>query len=109
MRGKRFIGKPIELAGLGIPVDRRIELLRVEFFEPRAKPRKLAGGKLFDGLFDVLGGGHALYIAFFSGSQNGAWLAGRNSEAIELANSFSAANAGPPTSPPEARQMPGTI
>jgi hypothetical protein len=28
---------------------------------------------------------------------------------IELANSFSAANAGPPTSPPEARQMPGTM
>jgi hypothetical protein len=28
---------------------------------------------------------------------------------IELANSFSAANAGPPTSPPEARQMPGTV
>ena len=28
---------------------------------------------------------------------------------IELANSFSAANAGPPTIPPEARQMPGTI
>jgi hypothetical protein len=27
---------------------------------------------------------------------------------IELANSFSAANAGPPTSPPEARQRPGT-
>jgi len=27
---------------------------------------------------------------------------------IELANSFSAANAGPPTSPPEGRQMPGT-
>jgi hypothetical protein len=28
---------------------------------------------------------------------------------IELANSFSAANAGPPTNPPEARQMPGTM
>jgi hypothetical protein len=28
---------------------------------------------------------------------------------FELANSFSAANAGPPTSPPEARQMPGTM
>ena len=28
---------------------------------------------------------------------------------IKLANSFSVANAGPPTSPPEARQMPGTI
>jgi hypothetical protein len=27
---------------------------------------------------------------------------------IELANSFSAASAGPPTSPPEARQRPGT-
>jgi hypothetical protein len=27
---------------------------------------------------------------------------------IELANLFSAANAGPPTSPPEASQMPGT-
>jgi hypothetical protein len=27
---------------------------------------------------------------------------------IELANSFSAANAGPPTNPPEARQRPGT-
>src|SRR5438552_4862856 len=27
---------------------------------------------------------------------------------IELANAFSAANAGPPTSPPEARQRPGT-
>jgi hypothetical protein len=28
---------------------------------------------------------------------------------IKLANSFSAANAGPPTTPPEARQMPGTM
>jgi hypothetical protein len=28
---------------------------------------------------------------------------------IELANSFLAANAGPPTIPPEARQMPGTM
>ena len=27
---------------------------------------------------------------------------------IDLANSFSAANAGPPTNPPEARQRPGT-
>jgi hypothetical protein len=38
-------------------------------------------------------------------------LAIANEEAlaeIELANSFSAANAGPPTSPPEARQRPGT-
>jgi hypothetical protein len=40
------------------------ELLRVEGLEPRTKPRQLARGKLFDGFFDVFGGGHVRDTAF---------------------------------------------
>ena len=46
MCGKRLFDKRIESTGLRIPLDRGIELLRVEGLEPRAKPRQLARGKL---------------------------------------------------------------
>ncbi len=59
MRGKGFICMRVELAGPGVPLDCGVELLRVERFEPRAKSRQLTRGQLFDGLFDVFGGGHA--------------------------------------------------
>jgi len=58
VRGKSFIRMRIQLAGMGIPLDRGIELLRVEGLEPRAKPRQLARGKQRDGFLDVFGGGH---------------------------------------------------
>ena len=57
VRGKSFIRMCIELAGPGVALDRGVELLRVEGLEPRAKPCELARGKLFDGFFDVFGGG----------------------------------------------------
>jgi hypothetical protein len=54
----------IQLAGVGVTLDRSVELLGVEYLEPRAKPRKLAGGKLFNGFLDVFGGGHLANITF---------------------------------------------
>jgi len=58
VRGKGFIRMRIKLAGARVPLDGGVELLRVECREPGAKPRQLARGKLFDGFFDVFGGGH---------------------------------------------------
>jgi hypothetical protein len=57
----------IELAGADVPLNGSIELFGVEGFEPCAKPRKLAWGELFNGFFDVLGGGHMEDIAFVRG------------------------------------------
>jgi hypothetical protein len=64
VRGKGFIRMGVKLAGAGVPLNGGVELLSVERFEPRAKPRKLVRGKLFDGFFDVFGGSHARDIAF---------------------------------------------
>jgi hypothetical protein len=63
MRGERFFRKRIKLAGADIPLDGGVKLRYIESLEPRAEPRKLARGKLFDGLLDVFGGGHTGYIA----------------------------------------------
>ena len=64
MRGKSFIRMCVKLAGLGVALNGGVELCRVEFLEPRAKPRQFARRKLFDGFFDVFGGGHVRNIAF---------------------------------------------
>jgi hypothetical protein len=40
--GERFLGESIELAATGVPLDRPIELLRVEGLEPGTEPGKLA-------------------------------------------------------------------
>jgi hypothetical protein len=58
VRGKGFFRKCVKLAGLGVTLDRGVELLGVEYLEPRAKSRKLARGKLFNGFLDVFGSGH---------------------------------------------------
>src|SRR3984893_1721574 len=63
VRGQGFIRMRIKLAGLGVALDRGVKLPRIEFLEPRAKPRQLARGKLFDGFLDVFCGGHAGDIA----------------------------------------------
>ena len=63
MRRKGLIGECVELACLRVALDRGIELSRVESLEPGAKPRELSRGELFNGLLDVLGGGHAQDIA----------------------------------------------
>jgi hypothetical protein len=63
MGGESFIRMRVKPPGVCVPFNGKIELLGVEYLEPRAKPRKLARGKLFDGLFDVFGGGHSGYIA----------------------------------------------
>src|ERR1700692_1536292 len=64
VRGKSFFRMRIELAGTGVTLDGGVEPLSVEGLEPRAKPRQLARGKLFDGLFDVFCVGHVRDIAF---------------------------------------------
>ena len=58
VRGKGFFRKCIKLAGVGVTLDRGVELPGAEEFEPRAKPRQLARGKLLDGILDFFGGGH---------------------------------------------------
>ena len=63
MGGKRFFGKGIKFAGTRVPLDRGVELRRIESLEPRTKPRQLARGELFDGFLDVFGGGHLGDIA----------------------------------------------
>jgi hypothetical protein len=63
MGGESFIRMRVKLPGACVPFNGEIELLGVEYLEPSAKPRKLARGKLFDGLLDVFGGGHSEYIA----------------------------------------------
>ena len=64
MRGEGFVRMRVKLAGIGVPLDGGVELLRVECLKPRAKPRQLARGQLFDGFLDVFGGGHKSYITF---------------------------------------------
>jgi hypothetical protein len=64
--------KRIKPASARIPFNRAVEPLRVEEFEPRAKPRQLARGKLFDSLLDVLGGSHASDIALARRTEKGA-------------------------------------
>ncbi len=58
MRGESFFRMCIKLASARVPLDGSVELCGVEDFKPRAKPRQLARGKLFDGFLDVFGGGH---------------------------------------------------
>jgi hypothetical protein len=58
MGGDSFIRKRVEFAGEGVPLDRGIELFGIECLEPRAKPRKLVRGELFDGFLYIFGGGH---------------------------------------------------
>jgi hypothetical protein len=70
-RGKRFVRYRIKLAGVGIPFNGGIELLGVEGLEPRAKPRKLPWGKLFDSFLDVFGGRHVGFMAFYTGEGKG--------------------------------------
>jgi len=69
--GKGFLRMRIELAGTNVPLNGGIEPLRVEGLKPRAKPRQLARRKLFDGFFDVFGGGHVGDIAFVWGAEKG--------------------------------------
>jgi hypothetical protein len=59
VRGKSFFRMRIKLTGARVPLNGGVELLRVEGLEPRAKPRQLARGKLFEGFFDLFGRGHA--------------------------------------------------
>ena len=77
MRGKSFFRMRIALASARVPLNGGIELFRVEGLEPRAKPRQFARGKLFDGFFDVFGGGHAQDIAFVSGDAKAAGCQGQ--------------------------------
>lgn len=44
VRRKSFLGERIKLACLRVALDRGVELLRVEYFVPRAKPRQFLRG-----------------------------------------------------------------
>src|SRR3982074_3748536 len=66
VRGKGFIRVRIKLAGVGVPLNPAVELLRVEDLEPGAKPREVARGELFNGSLDIFGGGHAEDIGRYS-------------------------------------------
>jgi hypothetical protein len=68
VRGESFIRMGIKPAGLHVALDRGVKLARVEGLEPCAKSRQLMRGKLFDGLLDVFGGGHAGDMAFARGA-----------------------------------------
>ena len=78
VRGESLFGLQIKLAGARVPLNGSIELRRDEGFEPRTKPRELARAELFDGFFDVFGGGHDRDIAFAGGAEKGR---GRNGAA----------------------------
>jgi hypothetical protein len=71
VRSKGFFRMRIKLAGARVPLNGGVELLGVESLEPRAKPRKLARGKLFDCFFDVFGGGHIRHITFARAAAKG--------------------------------------
>jgi hypothetical protein len=44
VRGKSVISVRVQLTSMSVALDRSIEPLGVEGFEPRAKPRQLAWG-----------------------------------------------------------------
>ena len=71
VRGERFFRMGIKPAGADVPLDRGVELLRVNGLEPGAKARQLTRGKLFDGFLDVFGGGHPGNIAFVPVAEKG--------------------------------------
>jgi hypothetical protein len=58
VRSESLFGLRIKLAGARVPLNGSIELRRVEGLKPRTRPREFAPAELFDGLFDVFGGGH---------------------------------------------------
>jgi hypothetical protein len=74
---KGFVRMCIKLAGARVPLNRGVELLRVEGLEPRTKPRQLARGELFDGFLDVFGSGHAWSVSSASGDAKTACRGGR--------------------------------
>jgi hypothetical protein len=69
--GKGFFRVGVKLAGTDVAFDGVVELPRVEGFKPRAKPRQLAQGKLFDGFFNIFGGGHVEDVAFAREAKKG--------------------------------------
>ena len=71
MGGESLVCMRIELAGVDLPFDSGIKLRCIESLEPGAKPSQLAGGKLFDGLFNIFGGGHVGDIALASEVEKG--------------------------------------
>ena len=54
----------VKFAGACVSLNGGVELLGIKGLEPGAKPRQLAWGELFDGLFDILGGSRGQNIAF---------------------------------------------
>jgi len=71
VRGESFFRMRIKLAGTYVSLNCGVKPLRVEGLEPCAKPRQLARGKLFNGFFDVFGGGHVGDIALGRGTEKG--------------------------------------
>jgi hypothetical protein len=71
VRGERFFRMCIKLASARVRLDGSVELRGVEGFKPRAKPRQLARGKLFDGFLNVFGGSHVKDIALGRDAEKG--------------------------------------
>jgi hypothetical protein len=86
MRGKSFFRMHIKLACACVPLNSSVELRGVEGFKPRAKPRQLARGKLFDGFLDVFGGGHVKDIALGRDAEKGVERSHKTHAAHEMAD-----------------------
>ena len=56
VRGKSFVRMGIELAGVGVVLNRGVKLPCIERLEPRAKSHELTRGELFNGFLDVFCG-----------------------------------------------------
>ena len=71
VRGNGFVRRRIKLAGVCVPLDCGVELLRVENLVPGTKPRQLGRGKLRNGFFDVFGSRHPGNIALARAEERG--------------------------------------
>jgi hypothetical protein len=90
VRRESFFRMRIKLAGVLVPLNGGIELRGIKGLEPCAKPRQLARGKLFDGFFDVFGGGHVRDIAFAPGWEKGVGQGSERSARRQLHRGHSA-------------------
>lgn len=62
MGRESLIGQSVQPPGTSVTLDRGIETISVERFEPRAKPCQLTRWQLFDSLLKVFSGSHVSNI-----------------------------------------------
>jgi hypothetical protein len=61
--GASFIGQRVELVRNGVPLDRGIEMRRIEGRKPSAKTGEFAGREPLNGLLDFFGSCHVVDIS----------------------------------------------